>query len=274
VRVSYVEPRTELRPYVQSIWVFESHVGLPLSDHSLAAPNGCAKLIFNCENSLITDAMGRRNRSQEQSLYFIGVRSVPVSLSSTPRMTCFIGVEFHPCGAYPILKIPMDELTDRRLSAYELSRTWNQSLTEILRNCEGVGGKIDFIQDRLWQCVSHGQPQNPLVAFCVDFLKRSNGSATVLDLERRTGYERRHLEKLFNENVGVPPKMLAGIFRFQSFHRKLAHAASFESVRSDVHKYFYDEAHFNKSFKKMTGFSPKHYFLKVPNRFGRLLSQQ
>jgi hypothetical protein len=77
VKISYVEPRTELRPYVQSIWVFESLVGLPMSDHGLAVPNGCAKLIVNCENALITDAMGHRSRSQEHSLYFIGVRSVP-----------------------------------------------------------------------------------------------------------------------------------------------------------------------------------------------------
>ena len=276
MRLSFVEPRIELKQYIRSMWVFESAVGLPPADRSLAAPNGCAKLILNCENSLITDALGRQSLSQENGLYFIGVRSVPVSLSSTRKRTRFIGIEFHPGGAYPILRIPMAELTDLRLCADDLAGTWNASLTEMLANHGSTREKIDFIQDRLWQRVKSGvkggEYRDPLVAFCVEFLKRSNGSATILDLERQTGYERRHLEKLFRKNVGVSPKMLAGMFRFQTVHRKLANADSFDAVRADVHKYFYDEAHFGKTFKKMTGFSPKHYFSHVPNRFGRQLS--
>jgi AraC-like DNA-binding protein len=270
MKLSFVEPRVELRPYIRTIWVFESPVGLPSSDISLAAPNGCAKLIVNCENSLVTRVMGHDDESQEQSLYFIGIRSVPVFLSSTPKKTCFIGIEFHPSGAYPILGIPMVELTDRRLLADDLSGTWNRSLTEMLRNREGIVEKIDFIQDRLWRSLK--QAQNKIVAYCVDYLKRTQGYATIRDLERETGYERRHLERLFSKNVGMSPKKLAEIFRFQKFYKELA-TASLDSLKEDVHDYFYDDAHFNKAFKKMSGFPPKYYSLKIPNRFGRLLSQ-
>ena len=68
MKLSFIEPRIELKPYIQSIWVFESQVGLPVSDISLAAPNGCPKLIVNCENSLISTAQGRAHVSPEQSL--------------------------------------------------------------------------------------------------------------------------------------------------------------------------------------------------------------
>lgn len=271
VKISFVAPRIELRPYIRSIWVFESSVGLPASDNSLAAPNGCAKLIFNCENSLFTTAMGHDNNSEEQSLYFIGVRSVPVSLSSPRKKTSFIGIEFHPSGAHPILQIPMVELADRRVPADDLSGTWSRSLTEMLRNHEGIREKVDFIQERLLQRLNGGF-QNPLVAFCVEYLRRTDGSATVSDLQRETGYEKRHLEKLFRKDVGVSPKTLAGIFRFQRFYQKLVRVNSFDSLKEDVHRYYYDDAHFNKDFKRMTGFPPKYYFLKVPNRFGRQLS--
>jgi len=166
----------------------------------------------------------------------------------------------------------MVELTNRRLSADDLSGTWNRSLTEMLRNHEGIGEKVDFIQERLLQRLKGGQSQNPLVAHCVEYLRRRDGSAAVADLQRETGYERRHLEKLFSRDVGVSPKTLAGIFRFQRFYKKLVRVNSFDSLKEDVHKYYYDDAHFNKDFKKMTGFPPKYYFLNVPNRFGRQLS--
>jgi AraC-like DNA-binding protein len=217
--------------------------------------------------------MGHNDSSQEQILYFVGVRNVPVSLSSPPGKTCFIGIEFHPSGAYPILQIPMVELTNRRLFADELSGTWNRSLTEMLRNHKGIFEKVDFIQERLLRRLKEGRSPNPVVAYCVDYLKLTNGAASIQDLELKTGYEKRHLESLFSSNVGVSPKTLSRIFRFQWFYRKWARVPSFDHLKEDVHEYFYDEAHFNKEFKRMTGFPPKHYFLKVPNRFGRQLSQ-
>ncbi len=98
MKLSFIEPRIELKPYIQSIWVFESAVGLPSSDISLAAPNGSAKLIFNSENSLITTVLGRHHESEEQNLYFVGMRDVPVVLSSTSKKRVSSGSSFVPLG--------------------------------------------------------------------------------------------------------------------------------------------------------------------------------
>ena len=46
MNISFVEVRDPLKPYIQSMWVFESAVGMPPSEANLAAPNGCPKLIL------------------------------------------------------------------------------------------------------------------------------------------------------------------------------------------------------------------------------------
>jgi hypothetical protein len=51
MNVSFLQPRQELRPHIKSLWVCESALGLPATDRSLAAPNGCPKLIVPYENS-------------------------------------------------------------------------------------------------------------------------------------------------------------------------------------------------------------------------------
>jgi hypothetical protein len=38
MRLSFVQPRAELQPYIESFWVLESPVGMPVT--SMAAPNG------------------------------------------------------------------------------------------------------------------------------------------------------------------------------------------------------------------------------------------
>ncbi len=281
MKLSFIEPRIELKPYIQSIWVFESQVGLPVSDISLAAPNGCPKLIVNCENSLISTAQGRAHVSPEQSLSFVGIRDVPVVLSTTARKTCFIGIEFSPSGAFPVFGVPMGELANRLVPVDVLSRTWNQSCLETVRNLEGTRGKVDFIQERLFEGLKRRASKNtksidmesrdPIVEYCVDLLRRTHGKASISDLERRTGYERRFLEILFKRSVGVSPKTLAGIFRFQWFYKKIAHTMSYEALKEEMYQYFYDQAHFTRDFKRMTGFPPKQ-FLNVSNEFGRQLS--
>jgi len=287
MKLSFMQPRIELKPHIQSIWVFESQVGLPLSDISLAAPNGCPKLIVNCENSLISTAQGRAHESPEQSLSFVGIRDVPVVLSTAARKTCFIGIEFSPSGAFPIFGVPMGELTNRLMPVDVLSGTWSHTCSEQVRNLEGTREKVDFIQERFFQGLKRDRDmkrvasrnarssdlhsQNPVVEYCVDFLRRTNGKASISELERRTGYERRSLEILFKRNVGVSPKTLAGIFRFQWFYRKIARTLSYDALKEEMYQYFYDQAHFTRDFKRMTGFPPRH-FLNVPNEFGRQLS--
>lgn len=115
MNISFIEPRVELKPYVRAIWIFESEVGLPASEVSIVAPNGCAKLIVSCENSLVSTVEGRSHLSREQSLYFVGLRDIPVTLSTPPGRAGFIGVEFYPFGAFPVLRLSIfasKEFTD------------------------------------------------------------------------------------------------------------------------------------------------------------------
>ncbi len=104
--LSFIQPRQELRPYIKSFWVCESAVGLPETDRSLAAPNGCPKLIVPCENSLESLANGRLQVSHEQGLYFVGNRDSSTLIRSSSRRTVFIGIEFAPHGAFCVRRRP------------------------------------------------------------------------------------------------------------------------------------------------------------------------
>lgn len=109
MRLSFVQPRPELQPYIESFWVFESAVGMPSTDMSMAAPNGCPKLIIPYENSLVSIANGRTQVSHEEGLYFVGNRDTSTLIRSSMRRTGFIGIEFRPHGAFPFFGIAMQE---------------------------------------------------------------------------------------------------------------------------------------------------------------------
>ena len=151
-----------MRRFIKVIWAFESQVGLPSTDVSLAVPNGSPKLIVSCSNPIITHVDGASHLHGDQNVYFVGVRDVPVTLHTQPGRTCFIGIEFRPHGAYPIVKMPLIELTNRLLPAAVLFRDWGLSVTEGIANLESAKDRADFVQELLVKRLQEDTPACPV----------------------------------------------------------------------------------------------------------------
>ena len=272
MKISFVQPRPELQPFIESFWAFRSAVGMPRVDTSIAAPNGCAKLIIPYENSLFSIGDGCTSVNHEGGLYFVGNRDSQALIHSTARETGFVAIEFSPCGAFPFFGLPMDKTANGLFDAETLFGRWGRDVREALRNLEQVDEKVNFIQDQLVMLLRKCARQNAIIEFCVRTLRLSCGRVPVRELERRTGYSRRYLDLLFNRHVGMSPKVLAGIFRFQRFYRKWAQGLPYDVFKDELYDYYYDQAHFTREFKKMTGYSPRKFTLEVSNQFGRHLS--
>lgn len=272
MKLSFVQPRSELRPYLESLWVFESSAGMPPADLSMAAPNGCPKLVIPYANSLVSIANGRASLNHEGGLYFVGNRDTQTFIQSSARETGFVVIEFAPHGAFPIFGIPMDETANGLFDSEVLFGRWARDVREILRNLQTAGKKADFIQEQLVILLNRARRDNSIIEFCVRALRSSSGRIAIGELEHKTGYSRRYLDLLFRRHVGLAPKILAGIFRFQTFYRKWAQGVHYDALKADLYEYYYDQSHFIKEFQKMTGYSPRRFTLEVPNEFGRLLS--
>src|SRR6516225_5493844 len=273
VRLSFVKPRQELQPYIESFWVFESTTGIPLADRNLAVPNGCSKLIIPYENSLMGVSNGRAGVSHEHGLYFVGNRIKATLIHSTTRRTGFIGIEFSPHGAFPLFGVPMHETVDEKIFDSEvLFGRWARETREVLCNLEEVNEKVNFIQEELIKLSRRKQQDNRLMDFCVSALKLAYGRMPVRELERRTGYSRRYLDLLFRHQVGLSPKVLASIFRFQTLYQKWARGVPYDVLKKELYEYYYDQAHFSKEFKRMTGHSPRELMVDLSNDFGRHLA--
>ena len=49
---------------------------------------------------------------------------------------------------------------------------------------------------------------------------------------------------------------------------------SYDVLKEGLYDYYYDQAHFSKEFKRMTGHSPLEFMTDVSNEFGRRLLAQ
>ena len=96
-------------------------------------------------------------------------------------------------------------------------------------------------------------------------------TAQVQELATHVGYTKRYLDLLFKEHVGVSPKSLASILRFQEVYQVWMQQKSPTFFRNHWPAYYYDQSHFIKEFKRFTGFTPQQYN-GIVNEFGRAFS--
>ena len=270
--LSFIQPRPELERYIRSLWIFDGPAGLPLSEKSIVAPNGSPKLIVSCENPIISEADGAAQVHRDRDLYLVGIRDIPVLLHTEPRPTRFIGIEFYPNTAYPFLGVPMVELTNSLIPLAELLPEAGSAVSDTILSIANVEAKADFVQALLARRIQESAPGSPIVDFCVAAIKEQAGLFSVSQLEERTGYTRRYLEMLFSRHVGISPKSLARIVRFQSLYARWSEAQCYEELIDRLYDSYYDQAHFAKEFKRMTGFSPLQFTRVAASEFSRRMT--
>jgi AraC-like DNA-binding protein len=261
MKLQFIQPRLELKPYITKLWLFENNNGLV--DHgTLVAPNGKAKIIIPYKNAIETRDNIKSVICKEGNIYFIGIRDVPVTLGTPEGKSGSIGIELTTDDAWRFLKVPMYQLTNNLFSFSELYEKEGNVLLQMIMNEENPKQKIEIIQDFLLQQLANANHNISIVNYSVNLISSLHGLTTIKQLERKTGYSKRYLDLLFKNYLGISPKTLATIYRFQRFYKHL------QNLSTNIYDCYYDQSHFIKEFRRYTGLTPMQY-AKFNNDFGK-----
>ena len=268
MKVSFTQPEKQLSPYVALIWVFESSFGVPLADSRIIVPDGRAKIIVPYRNSLCAAVNTRLLNAKEHQIFLVGIQRSPTTIGSTATDTGTIGVELTPKGLYHFFHLSMHEITNRMVSFEELFGPQGARLQNMVGDAEDPQEKIVLLQTALTHLLQKNEKEYSLLDHTLDILAQTHGMIRVQELEAHIGYTRRYLDLLFKEHVGVSPKSLASILRFQEVYQVWMQQKSPTLFRNHWPAYYYDQSHFIKEFKRFTGFTPQQY-TAIVNEFGR-----
>lgn len=264
-----ITPYPQLAPYIQSFWLFQSEFGNPITSSRVVAPNGSVKIVLPFENELFAESKSVNQQHKEGRIQFIGNADEPYVISTHTRRSGTIIMELTPHGACRFAPFGMQEITNNIFLFSDVYGREGLQLEEQIANTPNPIDKANLLQQFMMRKLTNLNRQQEIVDFAVGSILNTNGNITVKTLERQTGYSKRYLDMLFLRYVGLSPKILSSISRFQYFHLLWAKNPTPGFYRDEVFKFYYDQAHFIKEFKRFSGYTPEQYAI-TDNEFGRI----
>lgn len=269
MKIKFIQPRTEISSLIDIFWVFESALGLPGNDGRMIVPNGTAKIIIPLKNNLFTGSISSGIEAEAGKIYITGLCDEPAIISSEETFTSTIGISLSTTGISQLLPFSMGEFKNAVYSFEEIFGNYGKQMQEQLANTASISQKIDLIQTMIFNLARRTNRNNQIVAYCVQEIKKTSGLVKIKHLENKTGYTKRHLDLLFNEHIGLSPKLLSSIVRFNVFYQNWAKGKQLDFYKDLLYDFYYDQSHFIKEFKRFSGYSPTQ-LNKISNDFGRL----
>jgi AraC-like DNA-binding protein len=176
-------------------------------------PDGCVELIFHFDDPFhAVDRSGAACR--QPAAFVVGMLTTPLVVRAADRVDT-MAIRFRPGGAYPFFPGPLSALTDRAIGLDQLwGRAGAEQLFAQLAGAVGDSARIALATRLLANRVS-SSVADTLTAAAVRALVASGGRVSIDAVAARSGVTMRHLQRQFADRVGVGPKMLARILRFQ-----------------------------------------------------------
>lgn len=182
-----------------------------------------------------------------------------VAVTETTGSSHGLQVDLTPIGAYQIFGVPMHELTNRAVALDDMFGTAAVHLADQLRSDSDPGVRFDLLDAFIGLRLAAARPPAEGIAWALHELERKRGRVSIASLTDRLGCTRKHLVAQFREQIGLPPKMLARILRFNQVVKRLERTGSGNWAATALELGYYDQSHMIRDFKEFAGSTPSDF---------------
>ncbi len=256
-------PRLPLNQFVEMLWF---HEGVNF-EHRLerVLPDGSMELIVNLreEPRHVFDRVTYQPAQTYRRSWLSGPHAESIVIDTAPDAS-MIGAHFKPGGASAFFGLPLSEL---RNSVVELETFWNggaHTLRERLLEARNPSAKFRIFEDALLARWSRESIHHRAVAHALKRFTHSPERVTIGEVMCEVGLSSRHFIELFNEQVGMTPKLFCRVRRFQRALEEIQRARKISWAGLAAGCGYYDQAHFIHDFKKFCGSTPGDYLEAQP----------
>lgn len=252
-----VTPAPALREYIECYWNLQSKSSL---HEELCLPDGSASFIFtfgqnyfraSCHEPHIRNEVAQASVPHQGKVSFLVSQKGPVYN---------IGVRFKPHGLSSFFGVSMTKLTPpfalQGDSLFPLLTEVSKGLSLYSKFTDNV----DLLNQAFISHLPNAEPPDQLVSMAVTEMVRNAGNLRISELYEQLCVSKSTLEKRFQESVGLSPKILCNILRFNSIIYQGQQEPAPTLTQLTYQQGFFDQSHLVHNFRSFTGLPPGRFF--------------
>ncbi len=259
------EPSECLRPFVRCYWSLQSgHEASVAPDvkgvPEPALPDGSPEFIINAADPFCVVSHGGEIVQQPRAI-LVGQITRALSVAPTGRVDLF-AVRFRPHGA-ALVSDDLAAITDDWIHADRLPVDGLDAIADVFEHDREPSERRAVFDAFLGALLRTRRMPDPEVQAAVQAIEESHGMIALDQLAATVGCSLRHLQRQFARQVGIAPKLLARIRRFQRvFSAWRDDPRSLSRVAAECG--YFDQPHLIRDFRDFAGQAPAAFLANQP----------
>jgi AraC-like DNA-binding protein len=238
-------PSQDLSFFVEHYWIvsWDLRGQEPYVQETLPYPS--VHLVFEKDNSRVF-GVGRRKFSRH--------------LEDKGQV---FGIKFKPGAFYPFVKLPVSNFTDTSISFGDAFGIDGNILEDAIFSREDEAEMREIGENFLRERFPERDENVAEINRIVDYIIAHPEITRVDDVVSRLNLNKRTLQRLFSQYVGVSPKWVIQRYRLHEVAERLANNTTVDLTSMALDLGYFDQAHFIKDFKAIVGWTPAEYAKRV-----------
>lgn len=227
--------------------------------HRLFA-DGNTGMVFNLGNAVVSTV---GNGLATNSCWLYGQVKTFHDISLTGNIN-WIVVVLQPYGASHLWGVPATEWINCFFPAEEVLHARIRDVCHALMKAKQLNERVQLLDNFLLQEMNRYTAPDPVIIQAVKQIEEYQGLVSVESLLQTLFVSERTLERKFNQAIGISPKRFIDIVRLNISAKRLQQMKEKRRLTGIAYDSgYFDQAHFTKEFKKITGVTPQQYHDQV-----------
>lgn len=240
--------------YVNKIWILDNYDNNTRDANKTIVPNGFFNIAFISGQGAVAK-FSREVIRLKQGIHFCGQADSAVSVDILPHTRVNM-VQLFPWTASMFINYNMKLCTNKIIAFRNLNMDFENEAGKI-DYCDETS-VLNFINDRFYDFLTDTEHSALIRKSCATIMQ-NKGSISIRDLSSQLSCSPRHLQKLFLRYIGLSPKEYSIIIKLRNAIEGMVFPSScFDTSLTSLalDNDFYDQAHFNNTFKTIVRTPP------------------
>ncbi len=255
-------PSPPLSAYIEAFYFSDGEASHPPRQER-CLPNGQVAVVVNLGHDPIRVA-NLQHTDQFQQFHgsvFTGAFS-RFCVLDTATMVTTLSICFKPGGARPFLPMPVTELANQVVDLSCIFGAAAFDLREQLQAPQTNDNRVRILERFFLTRLSYEQALSPALGFALTSFQSEKGLCSISEVTTHLGLRPKRFISLFEEAVGLTPKVFCRVLRFQEVLQRITGEQPIRWADLALNCGYFDQAHFIHDFQAFAGLTPSAYLVR------------